>query len=480
MPVVELRFPAGRYHATPWGRHVNEGAPEWPPSPFRLARALADVWFRRPPAGLSHESLRGALTLLSGVCRFSLPAGVQATIKTYLPQYKAASRQPVLDSFVALDADATVYMELPRAAPLEDVRALDALLQKLDYLGRSESWVAACIRDCLPTDREWNCLPGTVASDTEERASVNLLLSPEKYADRAFHPCRTVKAGKSRRECRLSWFEALCLSTGELSSDGWNRHPLMTTMSYTLENRDETASRTLNPMSIHCVTYAVHGPVLPKVTQTLPFAKRVRAILMGIHKKIMNGDAGQVSSLFSGKDIEGKPLQGHRHARFWPLDLDGDGRIDHIRIHAAQSFDENEQRALFALRRVWTPGRAEDLALTLVHALDQAPVKLAPRFVSLTPLVLQRHWRKGRGSYGHWLCQEVRRACGHAGLPAPCGITPLTERSDNVRWNAFIRAQSGQAAPAAYGFRLEFEEPVAGPFALGALAHYGLGLFVAE
>ena len=23
---VELRFPAGRYHATPWGRHVNEGA----------------------------------------------------------------------------------------------------------------------------------------------------------------------------------------------------------------------------------------------------------------------------------------------------------------------------------------------------------------------------------------------------------------------------------------------------------------------
>ncbi len=40
MIVLELRFPAGRFHATPWGRHVNEGAVEWPPSPWRLMRAL--------------------------------------------------------------------------------------------------------------------------------------------------------------------------------------------------------------------------------------------------------------------------------------------------------------------------------------------------------------------------------------------------------------------------------------------------------
>jgi len=32
MPVtIKLNFPAGRYHATPWGRHVNEGVAEWPP-----------------------------------------------------------------------------------------------------------------------------------------------------------------------------------------------------------------------------------------------------------------------------------------------------------------------------------------------------------------------------------------------------------------------------------------------------------------
>ena len=47
--IIKLTFPAGRYHATPWGRHVNEGVPEWPPSPWRLLRALVAVWKRTCP-----------------------------------------------------------------------------------------------------------------------------------------------------------------------------------------------------------------------------------------------------------------------------------------------------------------------------------------------------------------------------------------------------------------------------------------------
>jgi len=46
MLIIELAFLNGRFHATPWGRHVNEGAPEWPPSPYRLVRALYDTWKR--------------------------------------------------------------------------------------------------------------------------------------------------------------------------------------------------------------------------------------------------------------------------------------------------------------------------------------------------------------------------------------------------------------------------------------------------
>ena len=44
-----VRFVLGRYHATPWGRHVNEGQVELPPSPWRLLRALYAVWKTRLP-----------------------------------------------------------------------------------------------------------------------------------------------------------------------------------------------------------------------------------------------------------------------------------------------------------------------------------------------------------------------------------------------------------------------------------------------
>ena len=48
MPIsVTIRFSAGRFHATPWGHHVNEGLPEWPPSPWRLLRALVATWKRK-------------------------------------------------------------------------------------------------------------------------------------------------------------------------------------------------------------------------------------------------------------------------------------------------------------------------------------------------------------------------------------------------------------------------------------------------
>ena len=46
---LAIRFPLGRYHANPWDRSVNEGAAEWPPSPWRILRALVATWHTRWP-----------------------------------------------------------------------------------------------------------------------------------------------------------------------------------------------------------------------------------------------------------------------------------------------------------------------------------------------------------------------------------------------------------------------------------------------
>src|ERR1700676_3171843 len=73
MPVIiRLTFPGGQYHATPWGRHVNEGVPEWPPSPWRFLRALVAAWKRTCP-GIPEQQVRSILAALVDPPVFPLP-----------------------------------------------------------------------------------------------------------------------------------------------------------------------------------------------------------------------------------------------------------------------------------------------------------------------------------------------------------------------------------------------------------------------
>src|SRR5438445_4158531 len=85
MPVIiRLRFPGGQYHATSWGRHVNEGVPEWPPSPWRLLRALVAVWRRTCP-NISETQVRRILERLAHPPQFRLPPHNVAHTRHYVP-----------------------------------------------------------------------------------------------------------------------------------------------------------------------------------------------------------------------------------------------------------------------------------------------------------------------------------------------------------------------------------------------------------
>src|SRR5437870_10916889 len=83
---ISLTFPAGRFHATPWGHHVNEGLPEWPPSPWRLLRALVATWKRKcvdePEAG---ETLPSALAKLTAPPLIHLPPASVSHTRHYMP-----------------------------------------------------------------------------------------------------------------------------------------------------------------------------------------------------------------------------------------------------------------------------------------------------------------------------------------------------------------------------------------------------------
>lgn len=181
------------------------------------------------------------------------------------------------------------------------------------------------------------------------------------------------------------------------------------------------------------------------------------------------------------RTVKVNPFEGHRHAFYLPLDEDGDGRLDHLLVFAAEPFDKSELKALDILTSVWQPDRRPDVRLVLVSLSSEIPALRSTRWVSATPFVISRHYRKGRGAFADWLNGEIRKECSFHGFPAELDVRwiPHTLHTGHpIRWTEFIRRKKGELPLHGYGCTLIFKEPVAGPMALGAGCHFGLGLFV--
>ncbi|MEL6613193.1 MAG: type I-U CRISPR-associated protein Csb2, partial [Bacteroidota bacterium] len=85
MLCLHFDFVAGHYHATAWGHQVNEATVEWPPSPWRILRALVSAWYRldRPSTMESAMSMVGKLASCDPV--YDLPPFCEAHTRHYMP-----------------------------------------------------------------------------------------------------------------------------------------------------------------------------------------------------------------------------------------------------------------------------------------------------------------------------------------------------------------------------------------------------------
>src|SRR5438094_581573 len=146
-PTLLLRFPGGRYHATPWGHHVNEGLIEWPPSPWRLLRALiacgfsSQGWTEIPPYA------QQLINKLAGVLpSYRLPTASAAHSRHFMPVGVLAKGREqttlVFDTWANVGDD-DLLIHWPCELNEEDTAMLGRLATSLGYLGRSESWVEA-------------------------------------------------------------------------------------------------------------------------------------------------------------------------------------------------------------------------------------------------------------------------------------------------------------------------------------------------
>lgn len=481
--IIELTLLTGRFHATPWGRHVNEAVPEWPPAPFRIMRALLDVWYRKHD-DLPRDVVERVLRALSSPPVFRLPRARASHTRSYLSQngIDPTDKKLVFDGFALVDRGSKIEIGWPGVSL--DPAAMDAaerLFGSLNYLGRSESWVTARLLDDRPM--EWNCVPlrdGTVPSG-KEVVSVAGVVPPDVFDSRGFELPAKGKA-KARR---LAWLEALSWGSAETIEHTMNRPPALEPTFYVrdadaLDARPRPVSRH-STRAVEVVRFAVDARVRAPITDALRVGEQVRRNLMGALRRVLGHD--ELSPTFTGKNEEGEPVRGHIHASILPLDENGDGFIDTVVVTSPHPFSVAEQRAIDRL----APVRRRDghlLVLTPVRygTRDELMVQ-ARRVTSHTPFAPYRHWRAKRDSEEDtWLANQFALECRERGLPPPVSVKrvpPPTTTLRRARWLDFKRARKNDAPQPAYGLEACFSEPVRAPFSLGYASHYGLGTFLA-
>ena len=469
MTTIELKFPANRYHATPWGRHVNEGAVEWPPSPYRLLRALYDAWKRKhgdAPDAAVEELLRA---LAVEAPRYRLPEATASHTRSYLNSngLDPTEKSLIFDGFVAMVPGASLYLTWPNVKLTAGQRELlERLVGSLSYVGRSESWVVGRVSEEDASDGIV-CAPMAGSEQSGEMIPLACVIPAGEYSE------------------KKPWLEAIAYSTAEFQKDRRSLPPAMRMVPY-VRPSDAVKTRVAKAARSHASTQAVllelRASVLPLVTATVEVAEQVRVRLMGIHRKTMGGDASKVSPMFSGKDRDGTPRKDHGHAFILPLG-NARGRIDRVLIYtrSEEGFGPEEVQSILRLTELY--GRsAEDPIRVLATSKGKADdAKLRPatrKVVSATPFIPGRHWRKGRGTYDEFLAGDVMRECRNHGLPEPVSVEPA-KPTGLFEWVEFRRNRKDEEPRPGYGFWLEFAEPVAAPFSLGYGCHFGLGQFAA-
>lgn len=531
MPTLRLRFPGGRYHATPWGHHVNEGQIEWPPSPWRLLRALiacgfnTQGWTAIPP--LARQLIE---KLASTLPSYRLPEASAAHSRHFMPLGTLdKGREKTTLVFDTWADVAGEQLDVHWACELTDDESqlFGQLADCLGYLGRSESWVEAeLLSDADDTVNGFSAIPhqaGLVPGRDWEQITVMAAILPASYGEwRSGEAAKvlaafplpegnkkpTAKLIKDRAAAEMPYpadlLDCLTKDTAWWKSHRWSQPPGSQRVVYWRKSGalevgvpQRSARRVARPvttMLLALTTPSGNRSALPPVTRTLPQAELFHRAIVG---RVAKGIRVRCPEL-TGRDEDGIPLRcGHQHAHVLPVDLDADGRLDHIIVHAPMGLGDAAQHAIRTMRRTWTKGGAGDLQVALAGRGDlnmlrslpdpldrQLELLIGPQagasyWLSSTPFVAPR-FLKSRGA--NTLIGQINAELASRSLP-PVRNVEVTESSVRT-FRHFIccRQHGGTSPPADIGFslRLEFSEPVSGPITLGYASHFGLGMFVAD
>ena len=524
MLAIAFTFPAGRYHATPWGRHVNEADVAWPPDLWRITRALIAVWHRKlDPNTYPPERLHSLLATLAEaqVPSYQLPAvAIHSHTRHYMPG-KGDKKTLVFDAFARVANDAPLviaWSDVTLDVPL--IELLDALLDNLGFLGRAESWVEARRVDepglfnCFPADQAVDNESGEITGEIVRLLAplppaayaafrVDKLASAEIKLDAHGQPSANLKGEKKKLITTLpsDWVEGVSVDTGELQAAGWSAPPCAQTISYrrplhalqaTAPKVTFTRSAVQNHGTFTTARFVLYGKPLPRIEDAVRMGEALRRATMGLGKRLLGEKA--LPPELSGHELD--PSNRHGHAFWLSEDADGDGAIDHLLIHAPRGFGSEAIRVLSALQAM-RRDEAEPLRLMLegigpssLFGEVSAYTRSATVWRSVTPYLHPWHLKKPEqrspAAALAAVSEQLRREWHMRGndLPAIESVTELPDtlaggrRLKPLHFHRF-RNKRGLTQPDTLGrlLDLRFSQPVRGPLTLGFGCHFGLGLF---
>ncbi|MEQ1570847.1 MAG: type I-U CRISPR-associated protein Csb2, partial [Myxococcota bacterium] len=431
---LRFRFPGGLYHATPYGRHVNEGEVEWPPGPWRLARALVATGYTKLGWTAIPAEARPALYAIgTELPSWHLPPATLGHSRHYMPEFKAGDTTKVLDAWVRVPRDAWAWATYRATLAPPDREVLRPLLAHLGYLGRAESWVEAELTDEPPAD------PGLVTLTPDgdgDPMEVLRLADPAEYpAWRAARVeealtsllgelrSRDVSKGKAPRA-------ALSKADRDKVEGGWPAEPLDVTLWRTSELRSagfqtppgtRRATYLRPPGAIATGTSARPRrrsavrplfallSVTPATEGAAALLRLAEAVWTGekLHDLLVSRTDGRAPEVVAHRDD-------HRHLTVVPLAL-GEWRsyasevrdklpfrgVDHILLWCPDGLSEETVAALTGPVELWGKNIPKQrLALlgcaTSVGQLPQVPhLATSKVWVSATPFVPARFLKRG-------------------------------------------------------------------------------------
>ena len=483
---LAFRFPAGRYHATPWGRNVNEADVAWPPEPWRVLRALvACYWRKGDRMRWTEDDLAQLVDILAeDLPVYCLPEGaVHAHTRHYMPirKGKSESKTLVFDAFLHLPDGAEVQIVW------ESVKLDGSLLElakdlacAIGYLGRAESWTEC--RVISEAEAKPNCGPAELEF-VGESVSVLAPRSPKSYrlerARLVNHESARIQASSKKPLTRSALqskvdssfrtqakggvdtlperlLDALNVDTADLQNRKWDRPPAAYEVVYARDpktnpgvlSRSVRGFRKAKTMSAppKVARYLLAGRPRPRIEDAVKIGEVMRAAAMSKFGWEADEQTGRriprAPWQITGRREGGGPVRDpvHPHAFWLPEDADDDGWIDHVVVFVADGMNAEIRSRLDRITRIWITSRTGTKAEGDNPRIDEWRLALegfghpedfdgssrllgaSRRWRSVTPFLASGHLKKG-GYAGEVVRLLQRRGIG-------CEGVAVTERED--------------------------------------------------